>query len=42
MDYWRLIFYLYMDGEKLGVVGPFLSYEIEIEDGPGTALDNNP
>ena len=50
MDYWRLTFYLYIDVEKLSVVvvyldynissGPFLSYEIEIGDGPGPELDN--
>ena len=55
MDYWRLTFDLYIDVEKLWVVGgwwvvyldynvssgPFLSYEIEIGDGPGPKLDNN-
>ena len=54
MDYWRLTFDLYIDVEKLWVVGggwwvyldynvssgPFLSYEIEIGDGPGPELDN--
>ena len=50
MDYWRLTFDLYIDVEKLSVVvvyldynissGPFLSYEIEIGDGPGPELDN--
>ena len=47
MDYWRLTFDLYIDVEKLVVVqlvynissGPFLSYEIEIGDGPGPELD---
>ena len=55
MDYWRLTFDLYIDVEKLWVVGgwwvvyldynvssgPFLSYEIEIGDGPGPELDNS-
>ena len=54
MDYWRLTFDLYIDVEKLWVVGgwwvvyldynvssgPFLSYEIQIGDGPGPKLDN--
>ena len=51
IDYWRLNFDLYIDVEKLSVVvvgggvlrfssGPFLSYEIEIGDGPGPKLDN--
>ena len=54
MDYWRLTFDLYIDVEKLWVVGgwwvvyldynvssgPFLSFEIEIGDGPGPELDN--
>ena len=51
IDYWRLTFDLYIDVEKLVCgwctldynisSGPFLSYEIEIGDGPGPELDNN-
>ena len=51
IDYWRLNFDLYIDVKKLSggwwvyldynvSSGPFLSYEIEIGDGPGPELDN--